>query len=72
MGQPPGLIAGIDRRVFTQPEGIELIAPGVIAAFGATWRIYIFELGQWLSIEVPAFLAVLACNLRAVWGKKLG
>ena len=60
------MISRIDRRVFTQPEGIELIHPGVITAFGTARQIDILELGQWLGIEGPAFRAVLPRRLRAV------
>src|SRR5688572_11099295 len=54
-----GLVAGIDRNVSTEAERVELIHPGVVAAFAAARARHVAQLRERLGVERPTFGAVL-------------
>ena len=66
--QGVALVAGVDGEVFPKTQGVELVYPSKVAAFGAAGPVQILELRQGLRVEAPALGAVLAGGLGTVQG----
>src|SRR5687768_5691142 len=58
--EPLGLVACVDRDVLAKAEGVELVYPGVVAAFATPRAGDVPELRKGLGVEGPPLRTVLA------------